>query len=272
MQQNMKCAICNKPSHYSDVILTDSRSVHQQCVQELQATFTEFDFAIRNLNEQLVILESAFVEISSLLNKFLGLFKKEIRKKEAELKHEINNCKKLIASNEQDRNAILFLRQEALEEIYSYWPSRPPDWEIRRRKAIIDWEKTCSVCSDNRAELHVHHIVPISAGGNHLQSNLEVLCKFCHQKMHGNNDFSIDYKSATSTYERKLEKIKTAIIESKKIQFKYRTYEGEQSSRKVKPASIKKIGQSQCVEGHCFLREEERRFAIKRMTYLKIVE
>jgi len=73
----------------------------------------------------------------------------------------------------------------------------PDDWSkiagaIKRRDG-----HSCTACprvsdategpewQDGDAELHVHHIVPLGAGGSNARSNLITLCDKCHGKVHG---------------------------------------------------------------------------------------
>jgi len=42
---------------------------------------------------------------------------------------------------------------------------------------------SCRNCGSNE-DLHVHHIVPISNGGNDIESNCVVLCSSCHGRTH----------------------------------------------------------------------------------------
>ncbi|MHB1318183.1 MAG: HNH endonuclease [Anaerolineae bacterium] len=42
----------------------------------------------------------------------------------------------------------------------------------------------CCHCGTTRAELHVHHIKPVSRGGSDDLSNLITLCKYCHAGQH----------------------------------------------------------------------------------------
>lgn len=46
---------------------------------------------------------------------------------------------------------------------------------------------TCSICSVKSEELgvmQVHHIVPVSSGGEDYENNLVCLCRGCHIKVH----------------------------------------------------------------------------------------
>ena len=62
--------------------------------------------------------------------------------------------------------------------------ARPPFWNIIRRSVLQRDGHRCQVCGDS-TNLSVHHIVPLSAGGDSTFSNLRVLCHSCHQKEHG---------------------------------------------------------------------------------------
>lgn len=62
--------------------------------------------------------------------------------------------------------------------------SRPPFWNIIRRSALRRDGHQCQVCGSTTS-LSVHHIIPLSAGGDSTTNNLRVLCHSCHQKEHG---------------------------------------------------------------------------------------
>ena len=58
------------------------------------------------------------------------------------------------------------------------WPG------IRRRYIAV--HPLCEVCQREgriTAASEVHHIVPLSAGGSHAESNLMALCKPCHSRI-----------------------------------------------------------------------------------------
>lgn len=61
----------------------------------------------------------------------------------------------------------------------------PDDWG-RKSEAIKQRDNyTCQGCGAEDAELHVHHIVPLGAGGSNVRSNLITLCDECHGRVHG---------------------------------------------------------------------------------------
>jgi 5-methylcytosine-specific restriction endonuclease McrA len=60
----------------------------------------------------------------------------------------------------------------------------PHDWN-RKAKAIRQRDnEQCQSCGTKDEELHVHHIVPLGAGGSNAKSNLITLCEQCHGKVH----------------------------------------------------------------------------------------
>jgi len=68
----------------------------------------------------------------------------------------------------------------------------PPNWDSRRRRVYRRDNYTCTNCGiggggQGDAELHAHHVVPISKGGSHSISNLTTLCRPCHDSIHHKN-------------------------------------------------------------------------------------
>ena len=57
----------------------------------------------------------------------------------------------------------------------------PPDWEERKSRCLLRDGSRCRLCGV-ADRLHVHHVKPISYGGNHSLQNLIVLCRSCHMK------------------------------------------------------------------------------------------
>jgi len=52
-----------------------------------------------------------------------------------------------------------------------------------RNAALLRDRGLCCNCS--RAADHTHHIVPLSAGGQDVLSNVVAICQDCHGKVHG---------------------------------------------------------------------------------------
>lgn len=72
-----------------------------------------------------------------------------------------------------------------------------------RRKIMNRWENKCAICANNDI-LEIHHIIPLSEGGDNAEDNLILLCACCHAAVHQrafsqlnyHKNYSIDYKSA----------------------------------------------------------------------------
>ena len=77
-------------------------------------------------------------------------------------------------------------------EMRSYWKQREakkaelfPTW--RHRELAKRQDGHCPICRDslnNEEELHVHHVIPKSQGGEDAISNLALVHLFCHQQVH----------------------------------------------------------------------------------------
>lgn len=52
------------------------------------------------------------------------------------------------------------------------------------RKRIRERDGGCVECNATE-DLTVHHIIPLSDGGTHHESNLVTLCLDCHKELHG---------------------------------------------------------------------------------------
>jgi len=59
----------------------------------------------------------------------------------------------------------------------------PTNWEDMRKEVLERDNKQCCNCA-SRTNLHVHHIVPLSCGGQNKNSNLITLCERCHTSLH----------------------------------------------------------------------------------------
>lgn len=64
----------------------------------------------------------------------------------------------------------------------------PENWRQICAEKKAEVGNKCQRCPSTK-ELDVHHIIPLSRGGNNLKTNLIVLCHTCHKKRHHNNRF-----------------------------------------------------------------------------------
>jgi len=89
-----------------------------------------------------------------------------------------NRSKKLIEMKKyRDNNPKRF----ALYKIISPTarPKRPLEYWQNRYHLIHVCGLGCKICN-LKTNLHIHHIIPESKGGNHKLNNLEVYCKYHH--------------------------------------------------------------------------------------------
>ena len=63
-------------------------------------------------------------------------------------------------------------------------PMRSKSLAIRRR-IVNERGNKCEVCGES-GKVNMHHIKPLSAGGDNSDGNLILLCKTCHKKAHKN--------------------------------------------------------------------------------------
>jgi hypothetical protein len=67
--------------------------------------------------------------------------------------------------------------------------SYPENWDSLRRQVYNRDDYQCQNCGSKggprgNTELHAHHVVPRSSGGNDAMSNLVTLCSNCHERIH----------------------------------------------------------------------------------------
>jgi len=89
--------------------------------------------------------------------------------------------KKPVLKHFHDPTAQLTNRDLIILKVFNNWPGYPPFWEYLRQVVLTKDENRCQVTGcPSRVELHIHHIKPISNGGEHVPNNLVTLCGFHH--------------------------------------------------------------------------------------------
>lgn len=53
----------------------------------------------------------------------------------------------------------------------------------------------CACCKCNLDKYHVDHIIPIAIGGQHIDSNIQILCPFCNQSKHAQHPIDFMQKN-----------------------------------------------------------------------------
>ncbi|NLE27797.1 MAG: hypothetical protein GX625_21165 [Clostridiaceae bacterium] len=191
-------------------------------------------------------------------------------------KPEFKDCNKFLEIKKRDslilKDMLNSFSQE-LTSLYDLFLEYPPDWE-NRRSQVIARDRICQQCSKQvkrRNKMHIHHVVPRSKGGTNRLDNLVLLCEKCHKKIHKNIPFEGDSFEPVALAANIL-LINTAIALGNHIKFKYKKpTDLHYIARVVKPREFVSfehhngIDSTLCITGYCYLRREERTFALKRM-------
>jgi hypothetical protein len=261
---NDRCVICDFPAN-ADISLTNGKVYHKRCHDRLLQALRRIEDQISIRKGEIHTLNSSLEKASSTIYKLRGwIFGKQMDVPDILSKMEKRNTEiiELQKLSEQISNN--------LQMLYDYWPTYPPDWEMRRHK-IKEERQFCEECGNHRGPLHVHHIIPISKGGNHKPENLKLLCEDSHREKHGGRDFTYSNDgNEPSGYSRRLSLLRDAITKGQTVHFSYTRYDGVQSVRSIIPQDIRPIEDTVCVSGYCYLRKEKRTFAVKRMKNVRI--
>lgn len=310
----MKCLICFKDEYFvsENIILTDGNFVHKSCYEVLLNDIKKGDNNLNLIEDEIKQIENEIPirrkilntytenDIASKISNFFFGKNKVLASHESESFSKLHKLLSLLKTKQASREAtrINWNRtklhiENMLKSIYDYWPTYPPDWNIRKidirslgycSDCLISWEKNTAANKKNRKfgdellSLQVHHIKPLKDGGSNKKENLKLLCNKCHEKTHGFS-FSYDNKSVNlkSNFTEKIDLIHLALKENKCLRFTYKDFEGKLSKRTVIPNSItdKLVGKSnklgnKYLIGFCETRKEIRTFNISNISSLSI--
>lgn len=165
-----------------------------------------------------------------------------------------------------------------------------PSWKQVRQIAVEILGRRCHRCGST-GSLQVHHILPVSEGGTNSLSNLEVLCRPCHEQLHGRrinpfDNFDLDEDDEEQQEERearynehgrfpgprtdKAMTITQALNRGDTLSFEYKKREATNfEKRTVRPLRIYVEYRRQYLRAYCFKREAERSFRLSRMKNVK---
>ena len=80
-----------------------------------------------------------------------------------------------------DPLAELSENDQKLLVVFNHWPGYPPFWNYLREFVLERDSRRCQVTGcPSRLELHIHHKLSVSSGGQHVPNNLVSLCDFHH--------------------------------------------------------------------------------------------
>jgi len=265
-----RCCICNKPNDENNVLL-DGRTYHSKCLSKIQSEETDWDSKISSLQEKIWSKKQEISKIlnsRSLLQKWFG----EPPEKINDIKNEIEIIREKVKKYKENQETTLRKRKGKLKSIYDYWPSRPPDWSSRiyELKRKFRYCENCGKHSNHNVSLQAHHIVPISKGGNHKFSNLQLLCYKCHNKEH-KFDINSDTNSNKSQVHKNLEAINRAKNKNKYLKFKHRLYEKTYDDHIVKIKEIYRGGGIPRIKAYCYFNDFDRKFRLDKLSQLEIL-
>lgn len=266
MSHLYSCIFCDKLCDDQQISLTTGGILHHDCHNALTDKFSKCNELIADISGRNAWLKERLRRANSMFYKLRRAVGGEVIN--------IGACQREVTENNDTREKLVNKKDEItkiLTLLYDYWPSYPPDWEARK-DVVRAGIRGCERCASSRYVLHVHHKQPLARGGNHKAENLIVLCEKCHSKKHGGREFTYEDNVNESSFEKKLKVLRSAITSEQMIRFSYTRRDGRQSVRTISPHGFKTIEKSLCINGYCYLRKEQRTFAIRRMKKLSIVD
>ncbi len=270
---NLMCKICKSSAAKEEwIYLTDGSRIHSACYDQISSYISNKETELDELKRKKEELRKKWKRERGFIAKIRRIFSSEIFDEQVfwsetnMLSEAIDTLSKYIIEKREKIDLILC-------KLYDFWPEIPPDWEDRRQ-LLIDEFNYCTQCKKfgtRSTSLHVHHIVPISKGGSHRLSNLEVLCEKCHQRKHHRRSFPYQDKPYLSSIQKKIQTFQNAIDKSKYLKFNYRLYSGEKDKHIVKPIGIKRSSETILLYGFCYLSNQERKFSISKISNVAIL-
>jgi len=187
------CIMCHR-SNSSGLILNDKSFICKSCFEEVSYVRYPEKYEKRErvylaqVNAREKALNS-FIESFGfgLMTEFRSLMEKLIfAESEREKKIRIWKEKYPMPTSPElrhfhDPGAELSQRDLIILKVFNNWPGYPPFWRYLRGVVLLRDNNRCQVSGcPSRLELHVHHKIPLSKGGEHTPGNLIALCNFHH--------------------------------------------------------------------------------------------
>ena len=289
--------------------LSNGMFYHSTCLDRLEQSITQNPHLdqINSISSQIANLRQQLILENSISRKIFRFFSSD-HSSIGQIQLQINLLESNLNDLQQKVDDFIRPKLNLLTEIYDYYIGQPPDWGSRT--APIRQTRECSKCgrketSYSKLEFHIHHVVPLRYGGSNKLDNLIYVCSKCHSKLHNKKFLNYKYKTDTHrarhdeydvpkeekvySFENNLKKINDAIKMNKLIRFHYTKIDGTVTKRIISPEEITYVEYNEnsnifvttkskpheksnlCVRGYCFLRNDERLFAIRRMKYLKVL-
>ena len=116
--------------------------------------------------------------------------------------------------------------------------------------------------------MDVHHIKPITAGGTNEFSNLQAVCRDCHEGKHPGHDLSRDFDN---TPQQIKDAVYTALSQKRELYIVYEDKNHNITERRVRPKRIIDRYGKKILIAYCYMRNEDNReFRLERMRNARI--
>ncbi len=262
------CLYCNRKNSKEKRHLSNGECIHVVCYEELEGKMKDYEEAIQRCQHNINHYSGEISKTEGVWGFFFSSDSHRLHLIKLQEEEGLKMKEILVQQKKYEK---------LLEHIYDYWGIYPPDWQ--NRKDLLRNESDC-FCRNCKVKqfLDVHHINSLETGGSNRLDNLEFLCRECHQRIHGCKFGENFTKREEGEFTKKLNKIDSAILKKQELRFSYRKGDGTMSNRNILPSKITEIpfetgiGFSICVEGYCYLRKEDRVFAIRRMFNVSVVD
>jgi hypothetical protein len=129
--------------------------------------------------------------------------------------------------------------------------------------------------------MDVHHMIHLKNGGNHTENNLTLLCRKCHENLHGKTIPIFQQTNYKFKDNSKIKLFLNSIANQHNVRIKYKDRYKILTDRVVKPERFLNLGEvfhttkdnkpATChkrydyIECFCYLRQEKRIFRVDRI-------
>lgn len=264
----MTCPVCFSAA-YSGISLSSGEVLHSTCFQRLTDSLAEASGTHLARYLEITTLQKQLSSQGTYLGKVMHFLGRGADPED--LKSRIVAAEKIKQSAEEDYESANARATAVFDVMLNY----PPDWSLRSA-AVIARDKVCTRCGGSKT-LQAHHVVPLSKGGTNRAGNLKLLCKRCHEYMHGGKEFSNNNSIEPPAIANRVQLLRNAIVTGSKVEFMYKKpTDTSHKKRQVTPRSLVELAHKHdaektlCLKGYCHLRCAERTFALKRMRELKL--
>lgn len=265
----MSCVFCNIACEIG-IELSDGNIIHNSCYDNNVKRLEYLKETIKKKRTEAELAQKEYYDendfVSDIFRFFSGKQKKYTHDPWPEMKRNIDLMENEIKALE-----------EKVTYVHDFMLQYPPDWKERRERLRECDEYKCVYCGD-RCRLQMHHITPLSKGGSNKLNNLEFVCVSCHAKLHNKEEDSfLDRRYGKLQIQKNIDFLTQAINMGDTVQFYYKKKTDQVHIKRIfKPEKFTKAYHVKnpqeftlCIEGFCYLRNDTRIFAVKKIRNLE---